>query len=226
MLDPSSNTGKSVFASMAAEAITTALKQAPPTNENWRDVVLRYLGFEPSAAGGRGDPYPKGHYPTQVDEEYEKMMAEGNRILDFDVDIDTSEYDTFKTNAEESGITVPLHFNPDNINLPQRATGGRADVPSIFGEAGPEWAIPEEHSSRTAELLRMAAAASGFTWGELLSRNGGLNSGGGKPVTVVYSPTINANDANGVRDELIADKGRLEKWFRERELKESIISYA
>ena len=34
------------------------------------------------------------------------------------------------------------------------AEGGRADEASIFGEAGPEWAIPEEHSARTASLLR------------------------------------------------------------------------
>jgi len=47
------------------------------------------------------------------------------------------------------------------------AEGGRADGPSVFGEAGAEWAIPEQHSARTAELLRAAANASGFTWAEL-----------------------------------------------------------
>ncbi len=114
----------------------------------------------------------------------------------------------------------------DAPKLEKKALGGRADEAAIFGEAGPEWAIPEEHTSRTAELLRMAAAASGFTWGELLSARGGLNAGGGGPVTVVYSPTINANDVSGVREELIADKGRLEKWLREREMKEELVSYA
>lgn len=118
-------------------------------------------------------------------------------------------------------------YNPSGKNYKKGyAEGGRADVASIFGEAGPEWAIPEEHSSRTAELLKMAAAASGFTWGELLSRNGGLNAGSGGGSTVVYSPTIYANDASGVRDELIADKSRLEKWLRERELMQELVAYA
>ena len=90
------------------------------------------------------------------------------------------------------------------------AEGGRADEPSIFGEAGAEWAIPEEHSQRTADLLRAAANASGFTWGELLATNGGLNAGGGISVNIhSYAPTINATDASGVADELRKDKERL-----------------
>ena len=90
------------------------------------------------------------------------------------------------------------------------AEGGRADTPSLFGEAGPEWAIPEAHTQRTADLLRAAAAASGFTWGELLATNGGLNAGGGISVNIQsYSPVINANDATGVADELAKDKARL-----------------
>jgi hypothetical protein len=52
-------------------------------------------------------------------------------------------------------------------NTTAYAEGGRADGPSVFGEAGAEWAIPEQHSARTAELLRAAANASGFTWAEL-----------------------------------------------------------
>ena len=95
-------------------------------------------------------------------------------------------------------------------DLPKKALGGRADEPSIFGEAGPEWAVPEEHTQRTADLLRAAAAASGFTWGELLERNGGLNAGGGISVNIQsYSPVINANDATGVAEELAKDKARL-----------------
>ena len=90
------------------------------------------------------------------------------------------------------------------------AEGGRTDVPSLFGEAGPEWAIPEAHTQRTADLLRAAATASGFTWGELLATNGGLNAGGGISVNIQsYAPVINANDATGVADELAKDKARL-----------------
>lgn len=106
------------------------------------------------------------------------------------------------------------------------AEGGRADRASIFGEAGPEWAIPEAHSQATAELLNAAREASGFTWPELLQRNGGLNSGSGGSWTLVYSPTIVAQDARDVEDKLKSDKSRLEKWLRDRQLREETEAYA
>ena len=96
------------------------------------------------------------------------------------------------------------------------ATGGRATEASIFGEAGAEWAIPEEHSARTAALLDAARRASGFTWGELLSRYGGLNANANNtPVVLNYSPVINAGDANGVAGALAADKDRLLRMVRQ-----------
>lgn len=108
------------------------------------------------------------------------------------------------------------------------AEGGRSEEPAIFGDDGPEWAIPEEHSSRTAELLDAARRGSGFTWKEILERNGGLNanphSGGSR--TLVYSPTIYARDADGVEARLLEDKARLEKWWRERALREEVEVYA
>ncbi len=106
------------------------------------------------------------------------------------------------------------------------AEGGRADTASIFGEAGAEWAIPEEHSARTAALLDAARAASGFTWPELLSMAGGLNAGGGNSVTLAYSPTIYATDATDVENKLIQDKSRMERWLRERELRREVEVYA
>ena len=106
------------------------------------------------------------------------------------------------------------------------AEGGRADQASIFGEAGPEWAIPEAHSQRTAELLNAAREASGFTWPELVRRNGGLNDGGGGSWTLVYSPTIVAQDARDVEEKLKSDKARLEKWLRDRQLREETEAYA
>ena len=106
------------------------------------------------------------------------------------------------------------------------AEGGRADTASIFGEAGAEWAIPEEHSTRTAELLDAARAASGFTWPELLSMSGGLNAGGSKSVTLAYSPTIYATDAADVETKLIQDKSRMERWLRERELRREVEVYS
>lgn len=91
------------------------------------------------------------------------------------------------------------------------AEGGRADTASIFGEAGPEWAIPEKHTARTASLLEAAAKASGF--GSLGLTASGSSSG---PATIVYSPVINAQDARGVDGALKEDKKRLEKWWNER----------
>lgn len=96
------------------------------------------------------------------------------------------------------------------------AEGGRATEASVFGEAGPEWAIPEKHDDRTAELLNAAREASGFTWGDLIDRNGGLNSRpGGNSVVVHYSPVINAGDANGVASVLSADKDRLIRMLKD-----------
>lgn len=107
------------------------------------------------------------------------------------------------------------------------AFGGRATTASIFGEAGPEWAIPEEHSERTASLLDAARAASGFSWAELIARNGGLNANsGGMPATVIYSPTIHAADATGVEQALIRDKERLNRWYEEKLMRDKVEVYA
>lgn len=125
-------------------------------------------------------------------------------------------------------ITVKVNYVSTGLSGPaaqQYAEGGRATQASIFGEAGPEWAIPEAHSQRTAELLNAAREASGFTWPELMSRNGGLNSGGGS-WTLVYSPTIVAQDATGVAEKLKDDKRMLEAYLRRRQLKEETEVYA
>ena len=101
------------------------------------------------------------------------------------------------------------------------AAGGRATSASIFGEDGAEWAIPEEHSERTAALLNAARAASGFTWADLLGRYGGLNANpNNAPTTIVYSPTINAADVTGVEQALLEDKKRLDKWFEEKKMRD------
>lgn len=116
------------------------------------------------------------------------------------------------------------------------AEGGRADTASIFGEAGPEWAIPEEHSQRTADLLQAAAKASGFSWGELLQSRGGLNANAGDINVNIqsYSPTINAGNAEGVAEALEKDKERLSEVVKkavrtaleERSLMDGIEVYA
>lgn len=106
------------------------------------------------------------------------------------------------------------------------AEGGRATEASIFGEAGPEWAIPEEHTDRVANLFNAAREAAGFTWPELIARNGGLNAGGGTPAQIIYSPTIYANDAGGVEQKLIEDKERLDRWWNEKQMHDDVEVYA
>lgn len=107
------------------------------------------------------------------------------------------------------------------------AEGGRATSASIFGEAGPEWAIPEEHSERTAALLNAAREASGFTWPDILARFGGLNSNpDNQPTTIIYSPTINAADATGVDQVLQEDKKRLDKWYEEKKMRDQVEVYS
>lgn len=108
------------------------------------------------------------------------------------------------------------------------AEGGRATEASIFGEVPgqAEWAIPESHTQRTAELLDAARAASGFSWGELLSRNGGLQGGGRSIGTIVYSPTIHAQDSRGVERALKMDKKWLEKYLQEQQMRQELEGYA
>ena len=116
-----------------------------------------------------------------------------------------------------------IMFLPSTL---QYAEGGRATTASIFGESGAEWAIPEEHSQRTAALLDAARKASGFTWGEILAAYGGLNAGSGSGGQMIYSPTIYANDARGVKEALAADKARFEKWWKDKERRDSLEVYA
>jgi len=110
------------------------------------------------------------------------------------------------------GKTITVHIH----GVKDFAHGGRATEASIFGEAGPEWAIPEQHTERTAQLLNQAREASGFTWGEILGRFGGLNADPGHVnVNMTYAPTINAANSDGVAEALAADKSRVERIVRE-----------
>lgn len=121
-----------------------------------------------------------------------------------------------------SGRSVSVNIRGRGSLLGLYAEGGRSDTAAIFGEAGPEWAIPEEHTKNTANLLNAAREASGFTWGELISNS---RSSGNGPSTVIYSPTVYANDARGVDEVLLNDKKRLDKWYEEREMRDRMEVY-
>ena len=156
-----------------------------------------------------------------------------------DVDADTSKLEEKVNKYDGKVIMMYVALGNENelknsfgwrnrlYTTPMFADGGRANEPSIFGEDGAEWAIPEEHSDRTARLLDAARAASGFTWAEILSRYGGMNANASNtPTTIVYSPTINATDATGVEQVLREDKRRFEKWLAEKQMRDSVEVYA
>ena len=150
-----------------------------------------------------------------------KIMDENGKTLTEQVYGNTSALKSAIDSYNGRTITVNIQGNK------MFASGGRATSASIFGEAGPEWAIPEEHSERTANLLNAAREASGFTWPDLLARFGGLNAdANNKPTTLVYSPTIQAADASGVEAILREDKRRLEEWWNNKQMRDEVEVYA
>lgn len=132
-------------------------------------------------------------------------------------ELDSSAVDSYEPPSKTMTVYAEVVERGGGTNKPAKkyAEGGRATVASIFGEDGAEWAIPEEHSQRTAELLNAAREASGFTWSEIISRFGGLNANpSGRSVNITYSPVINAGNASGVASVLAEDKERLVKLVR------------
>lgn len=177
---------------------------------------------------------------TRREELNQQIDALQEKINGLDTDLEFEpDYEAIEENPPPN-LQGNVYYKP--IFLPGRAPtryaytyaeGGRATTASIFGEAGPEWAIPEEHSERTADLLAATARASGFTWNELLARNGGLNgnANSGPNVTIGnYAPVINAGNAAGVAQALEEDKERLKQIIkdaiREGEMQRDMRKYA
>lgn len=149
------------------------------------------------------------------------ITAEDGRTITTVVNGDVSQLQAAINSVKNQTVTVNIAGNK------LFASGGRATSASIFGEAGAEWAIPEEHSENTANLLNAAREASGFTWPELLARYGGLNADAtSKPTTLIYSPTINAADTSGVEDALLEDKDRLDRWYEEKQMRDRMEVFA
>ena len=72
--------------------------------------------------------------------------------------------------------------------------------------------------------MNAARTASGFSWGDLISRTSGSGSSGGT-TQMVYAPTIYATDARDVEQKLMDDKARMEKWWEEKRLRDEIEAY-
>lgn len=153
-------------------------------------------------------PAPTPSFSLDADSPYNNLSSAFSGPINVGVEFPDA---TAKAEAAHSSMqaqfspitqTVNIQTSGGNIGaglrsgseMPQKAEGGRATEPVIFGEAGPEWFIPEERTPRTADLLLQAAAASGFTLADLadisgasLYANGGvvggsefdINAGGG-----------------------------------------------
>ena len=169
------------------------------------------------------------HAEAYLKQNIMQVPVEGN-FEEFDADIAARDGQTITVYVDEQPVGGSNWRSGDGYSGigGKFARGGRATEASIFGEGTtPEWAIPEEHSDRTAALLNAARAASGFSWGEILSRFGGLNANANNTAqTIVYSPVIHAADASGVEAALREDKKRFDRWWRDRKLRDAAEVYA
>jgi hypothetical protein len=96
----------------------------------------------------------------------------------------------------------------DLSSVPKYARGGFANQPSIFGEAGPEAAIPLKRTPRSLSLLSKTAEALGVG-------GGGKSESGG--TTFVYSPTYGSGTSESqVKQDFEDFKAMCEKWMESR----------
>lgn len=202
---------------------------------NGQDRGIFYKGDAATQASLEGYKVTKEQIDLDVQEAEAKvseleatiaaMETEKNVILG----VDAKQVDEWEPPDKYGTVHYSADYNSEDLD--ENAYGGRATEAAIFGEAGPEWAIPEAHTERTAELLNAAREASGFTWGDLISRFGGLNANpGNSPVVLNYSPVITAGDANGVAGVLAADKDRVLKMIKraleDAKYRDSVEAYA
>ena len=115
---------------------------------------------------------------------------------------------------------------PKGKKLKGHALGGYADEPSIFGEAGGEWAIPEKKTERSRILLRRAAAGSGFTPEEIYPEKREEKTA----MTFTFAPTIYAGNADGVKETLENERtemmGLMDEWWNEKVRESERVSFA
>ena len=129
---------------------------------------------------------------------------EGENIIETDVVTDqTGEelakdvVDAAQEYVNQHPVSVAFSSGAKNSSgkftyLAEHANGGRTTQAAIFGEAGPEWAIPEEHSARTASLIDAVRRASGFSWAELVG-NAARQSSGSNLISSTSNRTYNAS---------------------------------
>lgn len=109
--------------------------------------------------------------------------------------------------------TVNLQTNYGTTNessikastYPMYASGGFADRPSIFGDAGPEAAIPLKHKSpRSLSILNQTAKAIGAD-----------DDKGHAQIQLIYSPTITGGSNMEIDSKLKAQAEEFKAWLEE-----------
>lgn len=84
------------------------------------------------------------------------------------------------------------------------ATGGFTNQPSIFGEAGPEAAIPLKYKNpRSLSILNQTAKAIGADSG----------SGGGKSIQLIYAPVIQGGSNSELEVKLKSQAEEFKAWI-------------
>ncbi|MBP1926844.1 hypothetical protein J2Z76_002714 [Sedimentibacter acidaminivorans] len=98
--------------------------------------------------------------------------------------------------------------------IPTFANGGFTSTPSIFGEAGPEAAIPIKHgNARSLSLLGKTA--------QLL----GVNPANEQGITIVYSPVINGGNVSEIKKMLETDYEKFKAFMSQYLSEEGRLSY-
>lgn len=208
--------GQSILSALPGINAFFANGAAPVSSFNGIDPQSRSVSFIDNGTAAAVEANARSLFGSEITQDVSVTDNGAASSLRSSIESQFSSPITQQVNVQKTGAGFLSAF----------AEGGRATEASIFGEAGAEWAIPEQHTERTAELLTKAAAASGFSWGELLTRNGGLNAGSSGSTTIVYSPTINAGGSDGVEKALINDKARFDKFLRERNMINASTAYA
>ena len=209
-----------VDAELSPDGYTAAEIYAEEFNEGMEEAETEIEVDQPDGVSN-GSTYA-GNFQTGINRKKPKItVTQPDGLLD-----GTTYAEAFQgaLNAHEFTIEATISNSSDD-KKEKFAAGGRAVVPSIFGEDGPEWAIPEEHSQRTAELLASAARASGFTADEIAARTGGLNGNTSVAPQFIFAPRIYANSGSDVKAALDKAKVEFEEWYEEQKRRMERMSY-
>ncbi|OPX90280.1 MAG: Chromosome partition protein Smc [Pelotomaculum sp. PtaB.Bin104] len=116
------------------------------------------------------------------------------------------------------------------------ASGGFANRPSVFGEAGLEAAIPIDGSSRSQNIWERAGELNGFINPQGSSRSQNIweragellgIKGGGDTYNITYAPNINASGGNeaAIQRVLKSDKEDFGRWYKSMKHEQRRVSY-